>query len=592
MKRLWLLLSLLVVLFPLSAEEGKKAPQLPVDPSLIEGVRSGRSRILLNFEDVDIRLLARLVADLTGKSIVIDERVRGKISIFSATEVTASEAWQMFLAALEAYGYGVIPKKGYVKIVPLATARQQGVVMGPPKALEGFGVTLIKLKNANAEQLQNTLRLLLSANGVISAYIPANALVISDDLQTIRRVTELAKQLDRKDNRQQLRIFHPRYLQSKDLAAALTNLLSDKPLPIKVSSYDRTNSLIVLALPQYFKEIEEIVRSLDTVESQRAEGEVRDFKIYYLENANAEDVAKTLSEMLSERRKVEQVGAQPGTTPGAYSPETGVAPGKPRTFISEKVSSDPSTNSLVLYMSDSEFKSVEGVIKKLDVPRKQVLISALVAEVSLKKLQEVGAKWQVLTNKGMAGFQGGLTTEGLFNLLASGSLVVGGFSEKSRELTISGNKVTIPDIAGLIALLETDSNFHILSAPRLLTLDHKEANMSVGSVIPFATGVKFDAVGQPVISYDYKEVGLKLRATPHISQAKQVRLELKSEVQEITDFLKPNIGSFSYVVPITSKREVNTTVTVEDTQTIILGGLISHKTVENVKKVPGLAESG
>lgn len=553
-------------------------PGMNLEKKTADNLRKGK--ILLNFDEVEIKALAKFMSDYTGKNIVLDEKVRGKITIMSSRKVGPAEAWQIFTSALEAYGYGVIDKKKYLRIVPLKEAQQEKTkVVGPgaPLGARGFIVAIVVLTNADAEQLERTLRPMISGGGYISSFPASNALVISDTAENVSRLVEIVKRLDISYNQMKVKIFHFKNLNVKEAVTAMQGLFQGKDKEVKIAAYAPSNSLLVLAIPKMLTQIEKTLSNLDRVKAIEKKEEPRTFRVLYLENGNAEDVAKIISEMMEERKKVEVEKQKETEVPVI---------GEKKGFISTKVSADKETNSLILYVTDKEFEELKQMIASLDAMRKQVFISVIIAEVSLKKLCEVGTNFHVITDKGGVSFQGGLSLEGIYQLLASGNFVVGGLSNRGRTVNVAGRDIFFPDIFFFLSLLKKDSDFNVLSAPRVLTLDHKESTFSVGQVVPFATGVKFDAVGQPVITYDYKDVGLDLKVTPHISQAKSIRMEVFQGIKDVVDYLKPNIGAIGYVVPVLAKRELKTTITISDGQTIIIGGLINKKTMNVMKKVP------
>jgi general secretion pathway protein D len=306
-------------------------------------------------------------------------------------------------------------------------------------------------------------------------------------------------------------------------------------------------------------------------------------RIYYLQNASCEDLVKTLSLMLKEKERVEIKETSPGGVQTASVTDK-------KSVFSTNLSADKATNSIIMYVTDEEYAELKKIISYLDVQRKQILISAVIAEVSLTKLLNVGVRWQALVDKFAGGYQGGLTQEQLYGVLASGNFILGGVGQSTTTITINGQQVTVPNVFALISLLQSDSDFNLLSCPRVVTLDHKEARLIVGKVIPFATGVKFDSLNNPIITYDYKDVGLDLKITPHINQSEKINLEVNQKIQEVIDYLRPNAGNLSYVVPITSQREFQTSVTVNENQTIVIGGLVTRKTLDNIKKLPILGD--
>lgn len=591
-KKLIIMIILLGLILPFSfcfaqnngGSNGKDKYKSPVEieKNISTALKSGK--ILLNFEDVDVKVLAKIISEITGKNIIVDDRIQGKITIVSATEVTPAQAWKIFVSAVQTKGFSVVDKGNYVKILPEATSKTERMKLeGETTDItsEDIVVAVIILKNADAEKLKNSLTSLISPNGSISAYEPTNSIVISDLASNVKRLMAIIKNLDIMSKRLELRVYNPKNVSVEPLVLSIQRtlgILDDRAAAganLKISAYKPTNSILVYGTKQQILQVEKILRTLDKVQPEMEQK----FKIYYLENGTAEDIAKTLSEMLSEKSKVDVAEQK-----GASSAE----------LIAKKVSADKATNALILYVTDAEYDSLLPLIAKLDAPRKQILVSAVVAEVSLRKLMDIGVRWQALYKKGAVGFMGGLSQQDVYATLASGSFILGAMGQGSTTISSESGGVittnTYPNVFVLLSLLETDSDFNILAAPRLVTADHLEASMNVGSVQPYASGVKFDSNQNPIITYDYKDIGLSLKVTPHISQSQKVRLDINQKIQEITDYLRPTVGQVQYVVPITSQREFKTNVTVEDNQTVIVGGLVSKKMIDVVNKLPILGD--
>jgi general secretion pathway protein D len=253
-----------------------------------------------------------------------------------------------------------------------------------------------------------------------------------------------------------------------------------------------------------------------------------------------------------------------------------------------RIGFDRGTNSVIIFGTPQEYESLKSFIERIDVRRKQVLIAATVVEMSTRQALELGVRWQILGTQGGSTF-GGSSLQDVYNALLSGSFVMGALSKSGTSVAIGSTTLFFPDLVLLFSLLEKGSGFNIVSNPKVLTLDNQEAIIKVGQVVPFASGVKFDINGQPIITYDYKEVGLSLSVTPTIS-GKDLRLLINLNLQEIIDFLRPQIGTLSYAVPVTSNRQLNSDVVVENGQTIIIGGLVSTRSLENIEGVPGLKD--
>lgn len=561
-----------------NGKENLKSP-IEIEKKAAAGLKTGK--IMLNFEDIDVKVLAKLISEITGKNIIVDDKIQGKITIVSSSEVSPGQAWKIFVSAIQTKGFSVIDKGSYVKIIPEASAKAERMKLlgeGGDTTQEDLVVAAIILKNADSSALKNSLAPLISANGSISSYEPLNSLIISDIPSNVKRLLSIVKDMDVSPKKMELKVYYLKNVLVEPVAQSIEKTLGmtekeNPSLNLKVSPHKSTNSLIVYGTKYQILQVEKLLKTIDQAKPSDME---RGFKVYYLENGDAVDIAKVISDTLSEKKKIE-AAEQKTATPGEFS--------------TSQITPDKSTNSLVMYVTNYEYESLKPLISKLDAPRKQILVSAIIAEVSLKKLIEVGVRWQALYNKGAAGFMGGLSQEALYGTLASGNFILGALGQGATTITTAaGATITYPNVFFLLSLLESDSDFNILSAPRLVTLDHLESYMNVGSVQPYASGVKYDSNQNPIITYDYKDVGLTLKITPHISQSKKIRMDINQKLQEITDYLRPSVGQTSYIVPITSMREFKTNITVEDNQTVIVGGLVSKKTLETINKLPILSE--
>jgi general secretion pathway protein D len=593
-------------------------PGMQIEKNAVNSLRKGS--ILLNFEGADIRVVAKLISEITNRNIILDDRVRGNITILSAREVSPSEAWEMFKSALSAYGFGVVSVGGNTtKIVPLKNAVQEKSKFYSEANAANRGdylVAVVGLKHADANQVANALRPLATPDlGVIVAYQPSSSLLIADEASIVKRLIQITRHLDTVRNKSLARTFFLSYANSTEVTKALEKMYPSQQTAAVITDYPSYNAVIIMAPNSLLEEISGLINEMDQKQIMR---NVRRFRVLQLQNANAEEVARILSEMLREGERIEREAGRSAPTasarPAAVSPEgrdreagTPRNPGTPApeaagsveggrapgtaTFASSRVSADVETNSIILYVSDLELEEILPMVERLDVIRRQVLVSAIIAEVTERRVKSTGANWQVLTKDGIgAAFGGGKSLDAIYQILSAGNFVLGGVGGKRTTINIGGRVLEFPDVFSLIQFLNEDNDFQVLSTPRILTQDHKKAVMNVGSIIPFASGIKFDANGQPIITYDYKDVGLNLTVTPHVGQGELVTLEVEQRVQDVTDFIQQNLGAIGYVVPVVSTRNVNTTITLGDSQTVIIGGLVSRKTIDSIKKVPILGD--
>ncbi len=572
-------------------------------------LRSGM--VTLNYEDLDIRLLGRLMAELTGRNIVFDQNVQGRVTVVSSHPVSAEQAWQIFRIALEKYNFGVVESDGVTQILPLKDIRKYApVVRNPVQIRSGMSVGVLVLENGDPNLMQNTLRPLLSDIGEIQAYPPARSIVVTDRAPMVERIAATARHLDQAHTDTMVSVNFPKYAEAAEIAPILSELVNPPGVQndqrTVVKAFEPSNAVLIYGSALQIKKVKEMLARVDVPEAAPEDVQEPRFYVISLQNAAAEDVASILSEMLSEKADLQaqrlqnnprlarqaraQGNAAQTNVPAGTTPEP-TNDAKDAPFVSSKVSADVETNSLVFYVSPSQYVEIEQLVQKLDAPRKQVLVTAVVAEVSLGRLLQTGANFQALTSGGLLStFNGGVTEEGLLSFLASGNFVVGAAGSGTRTIDVNGRNVDVPELFGFISAEKQDSDFNLISAPRVLTEDHKEAEINVGDVVPFPTGAQFNAFGQPTVTYDYRDVGIKMLVTPHVSQGEIIKLEIDQEIQEVTDFLEQNLGGTGFTVPLISNRNVKTTISVRDGQTLMIGGLISKRTTETLRKVPILGD--
>ncbi len=601
------------------------APSAPlITPEMREALRRGS--VTLNYENLDIRLLARLMAEFTGRNIVLDQNVQGKITVVSSNPVGPDQAWQIFRIALERYNFGVVESNGITQIMPLKDIRKYAPVMKNPTSIRsGMSVGVIILKNADVNTMQNALKPLLSELGELQPYPPAKALVVTDRAPMVERIAATARHLDQAQMEALVSVNFPKYAEAAEIAPILEELINPPGgaaagaggTPERrtvVRAFVPSNAVLIYGDAANIAKVKAMLARIDVPEAAPEDVQDPRFYVIALQNAKAEDVAAILSEMLSEKADLQaqrlennprlarqqRANANSGqtATPDANSasgarPNEGSPDGRGQNtpFVSSKVAADIETNSLVFYISPSQFVEVEALVKKLDAPRKQVLVTAVVAEVTLGRVLQTGANFQALTAGGLLStFNGGVSEEGLLSFLASGNFVVGAAGAGTRTINVNGRDVNVPELFGFLSAEKNNSDFNLISAPRVLTEDHKQAEINVGNVVPFPTGAQFNAFGQPTVTYDYRDVGIKMLVTPHVSQSDTIKLEIEQEIQEVTDFLEQNLGGTGFTVPLISNRNVKTTITVRDGQTLMIGGLISKRTTETLRKVPILGD--
>ncbi len=541
-------------------------------------------KVYFNFEKIDLRLFTYFISGLTGKNIVLGTDVKGGVSLIFPEPVSIEEAWNIYTSVLKTRNYILVDKGNYYEVVSSGLYRNNTPpVRTKPEDSEDMITYVYKFKHADVTQVATVLRGLKSPRGIILTYNPANIVVITDSQANIKNLKNVISMIDTPSGDAQIKVFKLRYTDSTEITMALGIIFSDyakRGIQVKTYNIKSQNAIVIRAPAEIFDKIKLLVSELD----QPATNVIsRKFEIVYLKNSRAEEVSNVLNKLLENIQLI------------SYKEEKGKKAKKSVNRVSlsktqdkPKVVADKFSNSLIIYGNENEISAIKDLVTKLDKKKKQVLVTALITEVSEQALREIGVRWQIFGSHGGAAFRGGISQEGFYNLFGSSNFLAGVLSTSGQNVEIAGNTLFFPDLLFLFSLLERGTGFNIVSSPKLLTMDNMEASINVSQVTPFAQSVKFDVNGNPIINYDYKEVGLILKVTPHISDDNIV-MDIHQEVNEVIGFEKPQIGQLSYVVPITSKRELNTTITVTNGKTIVLGGLVSKKTIKTMEGVPLLS---
>jgi general secretion pathway protein D len=576
--------------------------------------------VTLNFVNADIDAVVKAVGEITGRNFLVDPRVKGTVNIVSAHPVPRSLVYPTLLSALRMQGFAAVESDGVVKIVPEADAKTQGapVQRGAVAASGDRIVTqVIALRHESAAQMVTVLRPLISPSNTISAYIPNNAIIVTDYADNLKRIDRIVASLDRPPGEPVL--VHVKNASALDIVSMLNRLLSEGPgqpgavadaqQRVTLVADPRSNSIMIRSdSAARMASVRQMIEQLDT--PQREGGNVH---IVYLKNADATEVAHTLRGLYGGDQRTAS------TTPVQAAPTgTGMAPtlqnavattafegsaaatsplqpagAPPAAFVAggAVIQADTATNALVIRAPDAVYNNLRAVIDRLDTRRAQVFVEALIVEVTADKAAEFGIQWQVLTGANKDNVQGIGGTN--FNARGSGGNIIDasvnlGSVGNGLNLGIINGTVTIPglgiisNLGLLVRALQNDSNANILSTPTLLTLDNEEARIVVGQNVPFITG-QYATTGttgtvQPFQTIERRDVGLVLRVRPQITEGGAVRLGIYQEVSRVQDT--------SAAGPILSKRSLESTVVVDNDQIVVLGGLIQDSMTDGTQKVP------
>jgi general secretion pathway protein D len=574
----------------------------PKTPALKPG------EVLLNFQAAEIQGVVKAVGQMTGRNFLLDPRVKGQITIISARPVTTSAAYQIFLSALKAQGFTAVEGIGVIKIVPTTEAKTNAEVNmeGEPRGGERIMTHVIVVQHTSATQMIPLLRPLMSPTSQLSAYEQANALIITDYADNIRRMLRIIEKIDQPVS-SDVTIIPLKYASALDLADLVMRLAQPStgqpgvPQPagsagdrLTIIPDLRTNSLLVRAdNPGRVNQVQSLISKLDVPALNS--GQTR---VIYLRNADAVKLAEVLRGLLAGEARSQSAAATP-TAAGAVRP-TGGASG--RSAEASLIQADEATNALIINAPDAVYNNLRGVIEKLDVRRSQVYVEALIVEMTLDATKELGVQWAggipagngavaAVQNFPGAGPSLGAAVADPKSLIASGGLLLG----------FLGERVTLPDgtvirsLGALARALEQQSLANILSTPNLMTLDNAEAKIVVGQNVPFVTGsfsttpsgnVGGGTNANPFQTIERKDIGITLKIKPQVSEGGVIKLDIYQEVSNIAQATLLTGASDI----ITNKRSIDTKVLVDDGHTIILGGLIDDNRQETEQSVPYLGK--
>ncbi len=614
------------------------------EPAFAQASECPPGQVKLNIPDQELNVVIDAMSQYTGKNFIYDDRVRGRVTIVSPACVTLDEAYAVFESVLQVKGFTTVRAPGgSIKIIPLREAKETNVetVRGTPPGSDRFITRLIPLRYIDAEAISNTLKPLVSKDASMVAYAPTNMIILTDSGTNISRILDILRDIDVETYKEELSVVHLNHADAATLAEQLSEIFfaevssvgggggvggatsrqrrALQPVPqgvpqpgdagpgshARIITDPRTNSLLVLASRQRTAEIKEAIARLDV----KAEGGGR-IHVYRLKHADAEELATTLSQLLSG-----QSGAPAG---GGNVAISGGAPvGNLRAAVTELsegglvVTPDAPTNSLVIQASVEGFNAISEVIAKLDTPRPQVLVEALILEVDVSDGTALGFTGLARVFNGDnnytigslsdgdsqdAGVVGGttaptgpiVTPQLLQNLLAAAagsSFVAGGSFAMGDTL-----------IQALIRASATATGTNVLSAPHILTLDNEQAEIKVGTNIPIITSRVESAQGTgngglaSSVNVERLDVGITLRVTPQISEGDSLRLKLFQEITGLVTLSASAVGNVSDVGPSLTSRKVENSVIVADHETVVIGGLIDETNSEVESKVPWLGD--
>ncbi len=555
---------------------------LPVVLSLFISAQAVADEITLNLKDADIRALISTVSKFTGKNFIIDPRVKAKVTVISANTLTPEEVYEVFLSVLQVHGYAAVPTGSVIKIVPEVNAKQGPLPLSTEKgeyADDELITKIIKLDHVPASQLVPILRPLVPQQGHLAAYNPTNTLIITDHAGNIQRLLKIIRSVDRPDS-DELEIIPLKHASASELVRILNSLNTGKAAKdasknVKLAADDRTNSILVTGDRASRLKIRATIGYLDTP----LEDGGGNTHVIYLKYAKAENLVKILTGLKDQGSKTGAVkGKKPATANmGSVISQNAIIQG------------DEETNALIITADTNTVKNLRAVIRQLDIRRAQVLIEAIIAEITLNKSKTLGVGMAVDGSDSSDGNPVAISNfagidDVLLSIIGGTALtsVPSGLSVGLGGTTNSGTRYGL-----LLTALQNDTNSNILSTPNITTLDNEEAELIVGQNIPFVTG-SFTGTGSnnpsnPFQTIERQDVGLTLKVTPQINEGDTVKMVIEQETSSV-------IPGTEEIGIATRKRSIKTSVLVDDGGILVLGGLIQEEVSDSESKVPLLGD--
>jgi general secretion pathway protein D len=524
--------------------------------------------ITLNFVDADIRSVIATVSQETGKNFLVDPRVKGKFTIYSATPVNASALYEIFIGALRTHGYTAVEQKGITHIIPLMQAKQSPSPVSS-RNIRNPGAKqitqVIKITNISAVKLIPVLRPLIPKEAYISAFASTNLIIISDSENNIARLRKLIRSMD-KSNNNNIDIVPLINADANQVLKSLNSMMPKKTgkKTVHLSVDSRTNSILIDGNAIQRNRLKHIIHKLDAPVVANSSHHV-----VYLKHASASELAPILDKIISaEQQKASK---------------------KKSNKEKSSIIADEATNSLIISAELDAYRSLSRVIAQLDIARTQVMIEAIIAEVALDSSNQLGVEWATAgkTNGLQSSSSSTSTTGSLLSSLAeiANDDLAAAVASASAGGGFSG-LLANDNFGALLTALQGNSDFNIVSAPRILTVANKEAEIIVGENVPFVTGSYTDSTNSstnPFQTVQREDVGLTLRIKPQINVGGRIGLEIYQEISTVKN-------SSDAVDLITSKRSIRSNVLINDRKILALGGLMDDSVVDTLSGIPWLMD--
>jgi len=532
-------------------------------------------QIMPNYREADLRQVVEAVGEVTGRNFLVDPRVTGQVTFLSYSPMSPEAFYEAFLATLQIHGFIAVESENVVRIVPDATAR---VHPGLAAETEGDRIVtqVVQLTNVGAAQLVPILRPLIPQYGHLAAHPGSNTLIIVDRGVNVDRMLNIIGRMDQ-DSDEEIEVIRLENASAGEVVAMLSALdqgaVTEGIPPMQIAADDRTNSILLSGPNDRRLRYRALIAHLDT-----PSGEAGNTQVRYLNYASAEDLASNLQSQFG-----------------------GLAAGEGATAEGVSIWADAGTNSLIINAPARIMQDMNTVIDRLDIRRAQVQVDAIIVEVSENRASELGVTWASQgagSDSPIGGTNFSATAPGILQLgaAAAGSAAgeaanqLGALTQFPDGLLTAVGRISDSGTswAALLTALAGDSATNIVATPTIVTLDNEQAEISVGSTVPFLSG-QFTNTGaatgtvNPFQTINRSDVGTRLAITPQINEGSGVKLLIEQETSSISEDSRA-------VDLVTDTRRIMTSVFVDDGSILVLGGLIDDQLREVEQRVPVLGQ--
>jgi general secretion pathway protein D len=572
---------------------------VPSPPAAAQAHAQAQGTITPNYKDADLSQIIEAVSAVTGKNFIVDPRVKAQVTMLSSSPMTPNAFYEAFLSILQVHGFVAVPSGDTIKIIPDANARQVPANDLPSQvstSSDEIVTQVVAVRNVSAAQLVPILRPLIPQYGHLAAYPASNMLIMSDRASNVNRLMRIIQRIDQQGD-EAVDVIPLQNASAAEVVRIVNNLYTGGAaaegagMPaVKVIADDRTNSVLVSGEASQRLRLKTLIAHLDTPLETGGDTQVR-----YLKYADAEKIAAKLREQI---QGIVTAASPAGAGAAAASPALAAAGGDK----SVTIWAEPQTNALVVTAPPKVMRSVMAIVDRLDIRRAQVMVEAILVEMSIDKSRDLGVNWVVGdTDTDADGNRTILPAGGFINPINGtgiGEIIQGILDPDSVAGVPSGLTAGFGQIvdngtswAALIRAIDGIGNTNIIATPSIVTLDNEEAEIKVAQEVPFITGqytnqgISGGASGvNPFTTVQREEVGNILKITPQINEGASVLLKISQEASSIA----ASSQQVSQTDLITNKRTITTNVMVEDGGIIVLGGLIEDQVRESKSQVPFL----